>query len=391
MSKGQQSCSGEYTAGTTTETVTRTIKCPLETSDRKREYLRSVIEEWQDIARFTAERLKSFQRYDISRNNPQVYSIVKEWDDLGISAAIARDATYKAVEAYESWYELGQQGRPPMGQFGDGNYLRLSNQQLTIAENDRGYGVKLNLVPRDAEWFHIGGGEYQADWLERVVDEDDSTRVGSSEVRLDSEQAYLHLVVVTEVEVYKPDDVSTRIGVDLGENALYAAAVTGPDGIQEVEMESGREFRHYRDELDRRRKRLSQKGDLQGVRQCRGERERYTEHVTHTATKTIVELAQAHAPCKIRLEEMGNYRETVDDPIHDWPRGMLAEQICYKATAAGIPVEFVESPYTSKECNRCDQRGLREGPSFECRRCDYEVHADVNAAINIAHCPPKDD
>lgn len=26
----------------------------------------------------------------------------------------------------------------------------------------------------------------------------------------------------------------------------------------------------------------------------------------------------------------------------------------------------------------------RSGETFHCRRCDYEVHADVNAAINIA-------
>lgn len=43
----------EYTAGTYTEDVTLFIVCPLETNQRKSDYLREAIDEWQDIARAT--------------------------------------------------------------------------------------------------------------------------------------------------------------------------------------------------------------------------------------------------------------------------------------------------------------------------------------------------
>ncbi|MFB6256576.1 MAG: transposase, partial [Haloplanus sp.] len=93
-----------------------------------------------------------------------------------------------------------------------------------------------------------------------------------------------------------------------------------------------------------------------------------------------------HAPCAIVIEDMGDYRETADDPIHDWPRGQLQNEISYKATDEKIPVVAVDPAGTSVTCRKCGQTDpiARDGTSFQCQRCGYEVHADVNAAINIA-------
>lgn len=152
-------------------------------------------------------------------------------------------------------------------------------------------------------------------------------------------------------------------------------------------MEPGREFRHYRDRLDEKRRRLGQQGDLRGVRACRGDRERYTEWVCHNASRAIVDLAVEHAPCRIHLEDLTHYRQSASDPIHDWPFAQLQEQILYKATGAGIPIEMVDPRNTSVTCRKCGQTTpeFRDGSDFSCRWCGYEIHADVNAAINIAN------
>jgi IS605 OrfB family transposase len=180
--------------------------------------------------------------------------------------------------------------------------------------------------------------------------------------------------------------VETTVGVDFGERVLWAAAVVGPDGVKEIEMESGREFRHYREQLKRRREQLSEQGDLKGVRETRGDLDRYIEQETHTATRRIVDLAAEQTPCKIRFENLGDYRKTAEDAIHDWPHGMLTEQLAYKATEAGLLVEAIDPAETSITCRECGETNpaFREGDEFECWECGYEVHADVNAAINIA-------
>lgn len=272
------------------------------------------------------------------------------------------------------------------------DYCRVHNQQITLADHDGGgFGVKLNLIPYESEWFGIGGGNYQTEILERVCDsDDDAIRHGSAEVYLhgpvEDGSATLHLTVVEEVEVYDPDGVERWLGVDLGERALYASAFVGAtsDQIEGVEVESGREYRHHRKRLKEKRRKLSQAGDLRGVRACRGEIERYTDHIVHVTSWEIVDQAASRVPCGIRLERLTGYREDAEDPIHDWPYAAIQSAICYKATGAGIPVEFVDPAGTSARCNRCGQPGNRDGDSFSCGRCDYAVDADVNGAINIA-------
>lgn len=307
---------------------------------------------------------------------------------------MAREATYKATEAFASWREKGYPGDRPIGKFGDGDYLRVHQQQLTIEENDRGYGVKLALVPRNHEWFHIDSASYHEEWLERICNPDDPTRHGSAEVYLHEDgSAALHLTVVSEVNIYEPDDIPQWMGVDLGENSLYTTACVGmeSDDIESVEVESGREYRHHRERLKDKRARLGEKGDLRGVRACKGDIERYTKWVMDTASKEIVELALEQAPCGIRMEDLTGYREDAEDPIHDWPFADLQEKVCYKAEMAGIPVQFVDPYGTSQTCNRCEDWQERDGDRFYCASCGYEVHADVNAAINIALKPIRDD
>ncbi|WP_331235139.1 RNA-guided endonuclease InsQ/TnpB family protein [Natronorarus salvus] len=389
---GEERTLASFQPETKTEDITRCIVIPLETSKRKNEYLRECIDEWQNVARTAAERLPSIRPNGWTRNNPQVGKIAKEYDRETISAALTQQAVYKATEAFDAWRELGYPGDRPIGRFGDGNYLRATNQQITIEENDHGYGAKLNFIPYNPIWFHLDTAGYHEKWLSRIVDPDDETRHGAGEVRLDDDgTAALHLTVVSKAEVVVAEDVERWLGVDLGESVIYATAIVGvhSGGVSGsgVEIESGREFRHYRERLKRKRDRLGSRGDLRGVRQCKGDIEKYTEQTLHTASRRIVELAADHAPCGIRLEDMGEYRETAHDPIHDWPRGMIADQIVYKATAAGVPVELVDPRDSSQTCRKCgqtDPAARVDRSTFHCRRCDYEVHADVNAAINIA-------
>ncbi len=57
----------------------------------------------------------------------------------------------------------------------------------------------------------------------------------------------------------------------------------------------------------------------------------------------------------------------------------------YKAAWNGIPVVYVKADYTSQRCSRCGhtEKANRNGRNFKCRKCSYELNADLNAAINI--------
>jgi IS605 OrfB family transposase len=396
----EQTALPEYVSETPTNTttITRTVKCKLNTSERKNERLREVIDEWQSLASRFANLLPTFsrQRWGDVQKRWQNRLAPKEFptDEIGLRAHDRNQALYKVSEAFGSWNERGCPGNRPQGQFGDGNYLRLCHCGVTVEENDRGYGVKLGLQPYKPEWFHISAGEYQREYLNGIVDNEYST--GSAEVHLtDGGAAYLHLTVSRDIDVYEPQAVPRYVGVDVVERVIYAAAAVdvdvaeGRDGIdvQSVTMERGREFRHHREQLQKQKDRLQRQGDLRAVRDLRNQRERYTNHVIGRASREVVDFARNHAPCAIVIEEMGDYRETAEDPIHDWPRGQLQEEITYKATAERIPVIAVNPAGTSVTCRNCGQTDVaaRDKTEFACRRCLYEVHADVNAAINIGY------
>jgi|APHM01.1.fsa_nt_gi transposase, IS605 OrfB family, central region len=136
-------------------------------------------------------------------------------------------------------------------------------------------------------------------------------------------------------------------------------------------------------EIDRKRGQLQEGGDLKSVKLSR-ERRKYTEYETDRVSREIVDLVSDYDNAGIIMEDLTNYREHCEDPIHDWPYDMIQSKVSYKATGEGIPVEFVDPSYTSLNCRSCDEIGERDGTDFVCSSCGYEVHADVNGAINIA-------
>lgn len=385
MTDGEQTELNAYAAATTTEPVVQTVILSLETSQRKNDLVQQGIDEFQAVCRHLAVHLPSIPPHEWeATRNTTLYRLAKRGRiaEGKVYAAIVREATTHVVGAFKSARERGEPD--PRTAFGDGQYVIVGGPDIEVVENDRGYGLRPKLVIGEDLWFHHDPTPYTERYLNRVVDGEAS--IGAVTFRLDDEGLRAHVPVKWEVDVYEPADVSTVIGVDLGENVLYAAAAVTDEGVGQVKVESGREYRHYRERLKQKRAQLMQQGDRRGVLQCRDEHARYTKYILDVASREIVDLAADHKPSVIGLEDLTHYRETADDPIHDWPYADLQEKIAYKATAAGIPVVMVDPYKTSQLCRHCGQASpeYRNGATFHCTRCEYEVHADVNGAINIA-------
>lgn len=387
MSSKQATIGESVSAKTDTISITRTISCQLESSNAKNAKLRKAVDEFQFMTGYMADMLPSFPEHEWTKTNNQFYRMVRrEFSDSTLSAACSRNAAQKVASTYKAWRQKGKPGDRPQGEFGKSDYLQLSNQEYEIAENDRGFGFKARFIPREPVWWHLNIGHHQKKYISRATEE--NGRFGSAEVFYNDGDPFVNVTVVWDRPVYKPETVQNVVGLDLGERVIWAAAVRDADTgtVEAVDMETGAEFRHHRDRLDRRKAELQEKGDLRGVKKARGERERYTEHVTHTASKRIVDLARDYAPALIRLEDLTHYRKQAKEPIHDWPFAQLQDKIAYKAEQAGIPVEQVDAAYTSQTCRKCGYTNAnqRNGDTFQCLDCGYEVHSDVNAAMNIA-------
>lgn len=391
---------------TTTETVTKTIICQLETSQRKNERVQSVIDEWQAVAARMAELMPSIDADHWRAQDSTIHHVVKnefpeyyQGESGQLRAHDVDQAASKVAEAFGSW---DSNGRPsddnPKGRFGDGQYARFSHDisgTPLIYPNHRGFGLKATLRSYQPEWFHIDAGLYQREYLKRIASEDHDLKPGTYELHLsDDGSLACHLAVKRDVNVYAADDLDRWVGVCLGEKTVYAAVVAGADGkIEAVEMKAGGEFRHHRNRFERKREQLMEQSDLRRLLHLRDEHRRYTDYTTHAVAREIVDFALDHDPCGIRLEDMTHLRETAADPIHDFPFDEVQTKIAYKATEEGIPVEFVPPHHSKVTCRQCGEvaEESRDGPHFGCVACGYQVHSFVNGAANIGTEAHRDD
>lgn len=374
--------------------VAQTVVLDLETSKRKNELMQKAIDQYQEMTKYLSDMIVSVKEYQWNNNQQNntkpfyqmindCYGEYKNEEDKRILHSQCNLKVIKdVVGTYRSWKSNGEQGNSP--NFGNGNYLGLHSQQISIKKNNKGYGIKTNHIPYNAEWFHIKENDFSEKYLEKIVEGEAS--FGTCEIHKEKDQLKAHLVVTWEVKVVEKENVETVIGVDLGENVIYTYSVLNSEGFQNVRLEDGSEFRHHRERLKNKRSEMMKKDNLRGVKECCNQHEKYTEQVLHTASKNIVKEATKHSNPMIVLEDLTNYRKTAANPIHDWPYALCQEMIMYKAKAQGIPVEVVDPRNTSKTCRNCGyvHSSNRNGVDFDCGECGYQVHADVNASMNIA-------
>ncbi len=111
----------------------------------------------------------------------------------------------------------------------------------------------------------------------------------------------------------------------------------------------------------------------------------------HKIARQIVGFAES-ACAGIKFEKLFSYRylqhrDAEDSYEFSFENGSfvaLLHLVEKHALNRGIPVLYVNPANTSKRCNRCGCIGRRARKRFECPECGLIIHADVNAAFNIA-------
>ena len=85
------------------------------------------------------------------------------------------------------------------------------------------------------------------------------------------------------------------------------------------------------------------------------------------------------------LRLKGKSNKTMRKWLSNWSYSDLEAKLSYKCQRNGIRVEFVDARYTSQKCSVCKtiDKASRKGNRYVCRHCGNNMHADVNAAINI--------
>ncbi len=139
------------------------------------------------------------------------------------------------------------------------------------------------------------------------------------------------------------------------------------------------------------RKELQSKGTKSAKRKLKrlaGRERRFVTDVNHCISKQIVNseytIFALEDLSKIRVQKRRGKEFNLK--LNSWPFYQLEQFIGYKSESLGKKVLLTDARYTSQKCSNCGHtyKGNREGSSFCCRKCGFELHADLNASRNIA-------
>ena len=207
-----------------------------------------------------------------------------------------------------------------------------------------------------------------------------------NQIELDNEYAYVSVNVKEEPQITP----TAWIGVD--RNTTGHIAVAGNPTTGKV-WKYGKEALHIHTKYKSIRKTLQKKGKYGLVKRIKDRESRIVRDLNHKIAKEIVQVAKDNN-AGIKMEELAGIRKTRKQArsfrysLHSWSFFQLQSFIEYKAKLCGIPLTYVEPQYTSQECSRCGNMGIRDSKKFVCHDCGHVDHADANASFNIAQRPP---
>jgi IS605 OrfB family transposase len=126
------------------------------------------------------------------------------------------------------------------------------------------------------------------------------------------------------------------------------------------------------------------------LRQLSGKENRFRNDCDHVLSRRIVDSV-GHGTILV-LEDLSSIRDKdcgkeFNRKLHTWSFFRLRSYIEYKAQMKGCRLELIDPKYTSQECSECHyiSKGNRKTQSrFKCKKCGFEIHADLNASRNIS-------
>jgi putative transposase len=126
------------------------------------------------------------------------------------------------------------------------------------------------------------------------------------------------------------------------------------------------------------------------LRKISGREERFVRDVNHCISKAVVAM-----PYDVfAIEDLNSIKVqsrtrgvVFTRKLNNWSFFELEQFLQYKAEALGKSVVSIDPRYTSQKCSNCGHiyKGNRKGNSFHCVKCGFQIHADLNAARNIAN------
>lgn len=345
--------------------VDRTIKLKLNMSDESKEILRQTMilsnRVFNEIARYGFENHTCSK---VSIHHATYYGIREQYPELPCSILQGiRDVACEALKGV------------------DLKKLPMSKTFSAIRYNKRVH--RINLIKQSVSLSSVKGRvtatfsipEYYKQYLE--------WEFKTSTLRYNRQQNVFYLHVVIHKQSLEP--VGDKVlGIDRG---IVNIAVTSNNRFF-----NSKPVKDVRAKYAYLRAKLQSKGTKSAkklLRKIGRKEQRFVTAVNHCISKEIVampfDVFAIEDLTSIRVQNRTKGIEFTRK-LNNWAFYELEQFLRYKAEAVGKSVVTIDPRYTSQKCSVCGHiyKGNRKGHSFKCVKCGFQIHADLNAARNIA-------
>lgn len=156
-------------------------------------------------------------------------------------------------------------------------------------------------------------------------------------------------------------------------------------------MKLGKKLQYSKSSATKNCTKLYRENTLWKLKRMKTRKKKEFKAALHKISRQIVGFAES-ACAGIKFEKLFSYRYLQHHDVEDsyefsFENGSFAALLHLvekRALNRGIPVLYVNPANTSKRCSRCGSFGQRVRKRFACPQCGMVIHADVNAAFNIA-------
>jgi putative transposase len=264
-------------------------------------------------------------------------------------------------------------------------WLEVNNQNFEVSKQGDWYNVAFNLLRgrKGRIPLEVHSASH-SETLDRLIA--GGAKLGTLKI-CKSKKGIWYALISVSMEVPDAASVERWIGVDRGQNNIAVAALPGGFG----KFWKGGRVKELRRQFQRTRKQFQQAKQLKEVKRLEQRERRIMTHINHAISKELVQFAKDFG-MGLRFENLSGIRQmskqrkkTKSDAAENrdsWAFYQLEVFTRYKAIRAGVPVQSVPAPYTSKSDHRNGVLGKRNGDWFK-GFDGYRCNADWNASQNI--------
>jgi len=264
-------------------------------------------------------------------------------------------------------------------------WLEVNNQNFEVSKQGDFYAVAFNLLRgrKGRIPLEVHSASH-SETLDKLIA--GGAKLGTLKI-CKSKKGVWYALISVSMEVPDAKEVERWIGVDRGQNNIAVAAL--PKGFGKF-WKGGR-VKGLRRQFQRTRKALQQAKQLKEVKRLEQRERRIMTHINHAISKELVQFAKDFemglrfedlSGCRTTMKQRKKQKSDAADNRDSWAFYQLEVFTRYKAIRAGIPVQSVPAPYTSKSDHRNGVLGKRNGDWFK-GFDGYRCNSDWNASQNI--------